>query len=119
MFFYSLLSYELVCLYGNICVSSKRINNGVWLPIESNIQIVGPTIYLRQDLDYKKTVFYCFLQVYPQVELSRDLKGFENLPKHPLLFSLLVCFLIHNHFSSINPNYAQQLYSKPLLLHNP
>jgi len=32
--------------------------------------MVGPTIYLRQDLDYKKTVFYCFLQVQPQVELS-------------------------------------------------
>jgi hypothetical protein len=37
-------------------------------------KIMGPTIYLRQDLDYKKAEFYCFLQVQPQVELSRDNK---------------------------------------------
>jgi hypothetical protein len=62
-------------------------------------QIVGPTIYLRQDLNYGKAVKYCFLQVQPQVELSRSKKALEIYQSILFSFSLLVCFSICIHFS--------------------
>jgi len=56
---------------------------------------MGSTIYLRQDLDYEKAEFYCFLQVQPQVELSRDNKRWEIYQSILFSFALLVRF--HSH----------------------
>jgi len=87
--------YELVCLCGSVCVSCKRTNSDVWLPIAKKKKIMGSTIYLRQDLDYEKAEFYCFLQVQPQVELSRDNKRWEIYQSILFSFALLVRF--HSH----------------------
>ena len=88
----SVMTLMCVCLRGSIHVFKKRNDITVWLQIVKKIKNMDPTIYMRQDLDHQKVVKYCFLQVQPVVELSRDeLCG--NLPKSILLSSCLNCFV--------------------------
>ena len=77
---------------------------------------MGPTILLRQDLDFEKavnTAFYEFNHGLNFLEITE----MGNLPKHPLLFCSSHPFFAFISLP-ISPNCAQQLYSKPLLLHN-
>jgi hypothetical protein len=68
---------------------------------------MGPTILLRQDRDFEKAVKYCFLQVQPQVELSRDNRDgkFTSLSSSLLL---LFSSILRIHFSSLRTATLQE-----------
>jgi hypothetical protein len=68
---------------------------------------MGPIILLRQDRDFEKAVKYCFLQVQPHVELSRDNRDrkFISLSSSSLL---LFSSILRIYFSLVRTTTLQE-----------
>jgi hypothetical protein len=94
--------YELVCLCGSVCVSCKRTNSDVWLPIAKKIKSwVPPFIWGRISIMKKQnfTVFCKFNHKLNFLEITRDGK-FIKASSSLLLFSSV---FIRIYFSSHQP----------------
>jgi hypothetical protein len=88
---------------------------------------MDPTTYMRQDHDLLEAVKYCFftsfnlwlnfLEILIRVEITKTHTLLIQF-SFPLLLPILVLSFAFISLP-INRNCAQQLHSKPLLLHNP
>jgi hypothetical protein len=98
----------------------------VWLQMVKKSKNMNPTTYMRQDHDLLEVVKYCFFTSFNLWLNFLEMIRVELTKTHTILVQFSFALLLPNlvlpfAFISlpINRNCAQQLHSKPLLLHNP